>query len=42
MKKFLSVLAVATIAAGLTASMADAKPRKSTSKNDERQGWRGE
>jgi hypothetical protein len=32
MKKFLSVLAVATIAAGLTVSVADAKPRKSASK----------
>ncbi|WP_398478011.1 hypothetical protein [Tardiphaga sp.] len=32
MKKFLSVLAVATIAAGLTVSVADAKPRKSSSK----------
>lgn len=32
MKKILSVLAVATIAAGLTASVADAKPRKSASK----------
>ena len=32
MKKILSVLAIATIAAGLTASVADAKPRKSTSK----------
>jgi hypothetical protein len=32
MKKFLSVLAVATIAAGLTVSLADAKPRKTHSK----------
>lgn len=32
MKKILSVLAIAAIAAGLTISVADAKPRKSTSK----------
>ena len=32
MKKLLSALAVVTIAAGLTASVADAKPRKSSSK----------
>lgn len=32
MKKILTVLTVATFAAGLTISVADAKPRKSTSK----------
>lgn len=32
MKKIPSILTVATVAAGLTASVADAKPRKTTSK----------
>ena len=32
MRNFLSILAIATIAAGLTANVADAKPRKTASK----------